>query len=557
MTVLTNIAAMKATHAMAKSHARVEASMANLSTGSRINSAKDDAAGLAVSVKMSTRTLSIARGQANAIDAVSMLATADEVVAKLIELVQGGRELNLQAANGTQSSADKTYLSAELKALQTEFARICESTEFNGERVFGDDPSSNRIVKFIVGADTTDTIEVDFSSVFGQLFAQALVPEISATRSPYTFGTQWEESWGIDFTDINNDGIGDIISKSKDSQGTKVKFFFGDGNGNFIPNSSSRNAYDMLVDTSQMGLASIDINNDGYEDLIMTHEASVNYYLNDGAGAYIYSSGNRGPEVEGVATGTRYNKYIAAGDANNDGKEDIVLTDYYGTVQLYTNDGDGTFTLSWQTSDANPLAERGNELFDVDGDGDLDLIRLGRETALESTINGYPEAWIEYHENLGDGTFSASPYGYLVQGIAANAWLWTPNDLAVGDINADGKDDLLYSDGLNLYSHLNEGTLGSANISSSPAAFDSLIEDLLAMRVTYGANINRLGHTIDRLTTTQLNLQASISKISDTNYATEVSNLASEQIIHKASSAMLAQANASQEVVFALLKEWL
>ena len=547
---------MKATHAMAKSHARVEASMAKLSTGSRINSAKDDAAGLAISVKMSTRTLSIARGQANAMDAVSMLATADEAVAKLIELVQRGRELNLQAANGTQSSADKTYLAAELNALQTEFARICESTEFNGETVFGDDPCSNRLVTFLVGADTTDTIEVDFSSVYAQLFAQALVPEISATRSPYTFGTQWNEQWGIDFTDINNDGIGDIISKSQDSQGTKVKFFFGDGNGNFTPNSSSRNAYDMLVDKSEFGLASIDINNDCYEDLIMTHEASVNYYLNDGAGAYVYSSGNRGPEVEGVGTGTRYNKYIAAGDVNNDGKEDIVLTTIYGSVQLYTNDGDGTFTLSWQTSDANPLAGRGNELFDVDGDGDLDLIRLGRETALESTINGYPEAWIEYHENLGDGTFSASPSGYLVQGIAANAWLWTPYDLAVGDINADGKDDLLYSDGLNLYSHLNEGTLGGANFPSS-AALDSLIEQLSAVRVTYGANINRLGHTIDRLTTTQLNLQASISKISDTNYATEVSSLAAAQIIHQASSAMLAQANTDQESVLKLLRDWL
>ena len=100
-------------------------------------------------------------------------------------------------------------------------------------------------------------------------------------------------------------------------------------------------------------------------------------------------------------------------------------------------------------------------------------------------------------------------------------------------------------------------TYGGLTLDSSLNEYDVVLDTLMTQRAEYGATVNRLHSVVDQLTQSNISHQQARSVITDTNYAAEVSNLAAAQIIHQASSAMLAQANTDQESVLTLLRDWL
>lgn len=168
MTVInTNIAASITANAM-KSNARVmENTMERLSTGSRVNSASDDAAGLAIGSKMTSQIRGLEQASRNANDAVSLLQTADGASIEISDMLQRMRELAVQAANGTNDSTDISNLNKEFAALATEIDRVTDDTEFNGLKVLqGNLTSASSVVDqldFVVGKDVADKLTVSFS----------------------------------------------------------------------------------------------------------------------------------------------------------------------------------------------------------------------------------------------------------------------------------------------------------------------------------------------------------------------------------------------------------
>ena len=164
--VNTNISASIAQSALMKNDRVLGKAMEQLSTGSKINSAADDAAGLAISTRMTSQINGLNVGIKNANDGISMLNTAEGALVEVTNMLQRMRELALESSNGTTDVKDRTYLNKEYQALAAEINRVATKTEWNGRTILDNtaDGSSSGAVEFQIGVDTGTTLEVDFGN---------------------------------------------------------------------------------------------------------------------------------------------------------------------------------------------------------------------------------------------------------------------------------------------------------------------------------------------------------------------------------------------------------
>ena len=156
----TNVAATITANALTKNERAMHQAMERLSTGQRINNAGDDAAGLAISSRMTTYINGLDMAVRNANDAISMLQTADGAIIEISSMLQRMRELMVQAASGTMSTADKTALDTEFQALDDQIDLISNSTEWNGTKLLN---GALGAVNFHVGANASQTISITFA----------------------------------------------------------------------------------------------------------------------------------------------------------------------------------------------------------------------------------------------------------------------------------------------------------------------------------------------------------------------------------------------------------
>ena len=159
LTINTNIASLNAQRNLNASQGSLATSMQRLSSGLRVNSAKDDAAGLAIAERMNAQVRGMNVAVRNANDGISMSQTADGALAQVSDSLQRMRELAVQARNSTNSSSDKDSLNKEFSQLQSEISRVLGGTTFNGKHILGSDATA---LTFQIGANTTadDTITV-------------------------------------------------------------------------------------------------------------------------------------------------------------------------------------------------------------------------------------------------------------------------------------------------------------------------------------------------------------------------------------------------------------
>ena len=160
--VNTNVNATVAQNALVRNERQMNTAMERLSTGQRINGAKDDAAGLAISSRMTSQVRGLEVGIRNANDAISMISTADGALVEVGNMLQRMRELALQSANGTTTSADRDYLNSEYANLLTEIDRIAQNTQWNGSAILNHATTASSTFAYQVGANGGQTIYVDF-----------------------------------------------------------------------------------------------------------------------------------------------------------------------------------------------------------------------------------------------------------------------------------------------------------------------------------------------------------------------------------------------------------
>jgi len=162
MTINTNVTSLNSQRALASTQSLLNTSMQRLSSGLRINSAKDDAAGMAIATRMDTQVRGQAVGIRNANDAISLTQTAEGAVSKVSDMLQRMRELAVQSANATNNTADRANLNSEFVQLGAEVTRSALFTKFNGQTVIGSQAGG---ITYQVGADTSDQVTVTTTNV--------------------------------------------------------------------------------------------------------------------------------------------------------------------------------------------------------------------------------------------------------------------------------------------------------------------------------------------------------------------------------------------------------
>jgi len=161
----TNTAATVTANAIAKNERAMSQAMERLSTGQRINSASDDAAGLAISSRMTSQINGLDMAVRNANDAISQIQTADGAYIEVTDMLQRMRELSVQASTGTNSSTDRAALNTEYQALSDEIQRIATNTQWNGSNILDDSAGSSGVVTYHIGANASQTVTVDLGDL--------------------------------------------------------------------------------------------------------------------------------------------------------------------------------------------------------------------------------------------------------------------------------------------------------------------------------------------------------------------------------------------------------
>ena len=176
----TNIASLNAQHNLAKSGATLQTALERLSSGLRINSAKDDAAGLAISERMTAQINGLNQATRNANDGISLTQTAESAISGMTDNLQRLRELAVQAANSTNSASDRASIQSEVSQLVSEIGRVSGTTEFNGIKLL-DGSFNNKTIQ--VGANSNQTIAVTIENTSTSKLGSSLSSSLTATNN--------------------------------------------------------------------------------------------------------------------------------------------------------------------------------------------------------------------------------------------------------------------------------------------------------------------------------------------------------------------------------------
>ena len=168
MRINTNVAAMNTYSRLTAANTAKSNSLAKLSSGSRINKAGDDAAGLAISEKMKSQIGGLTQAKRNAQDGISLVQTAEGALNESHSILERMRDLAVQGGNGTLTTDDRNSINKELSALHEELTRISQTTEFNTKQVFSQKKGDAVAFTFQIGANSGQTLSVSVSAMDGE-----------------------------------------------------------------------------------------------------------------------------------------------------------------------------------------------------------------------------------------------------------------------------------------------------------------------------------------------------------------------------------------------------
>jgi flagellin len=555
----SNINAYVAANALSKNQRVMDTAMERLSTGVRINSAADDAAGLAISSKMTSQINGLKQAVRNANDAISLVQVAEGATAGISDMLQRMRELAVQAANGSYTANDRQALDNEFQQLSGEIDRIATDTQCNGKNLLDGTGFASSTATFQVGANDNQTITANLGTLSTNLLG------ITASSSDYgahptTAPTLTQVAVGSAGSDTDGDGDNDLIYSNGNNSSVTVGVYENDGVGNFGNKQVIKSINDSGYYTD---IAFGDYDGDGDNDLIYSKgnnsSVTVGVYENDGVGNF----GNK--QVVKSISGSGVYTDIAFGDYDGDGDNDLIFSKGNNSsvaVGVYENDGVGNF---------------GNKqvIKSINDSGRHSSIAFGTTPALtqNASLNFNNLSLTE-----GDRITLAIPGGSQVQGVVGSGGLdalLTSMSSAVAAQNtlfsaATSENGVIALNGLSNGAALPSITVtlekpGSSNLASSSlgtvadsnntiTAVDKSLLEISDLRSSYGATLNRLEYAVNNLTNTAQNNESSRSGILDTNYAIETTELARTQIIQQAAMAMLVQANQQPNQVLELLK---
>ena len=600
----SNIASLMAQRQLSKASDSLAESSTRLSSGLRINGAKDDAAGLAIASTLGAHARIFTQGVRNVNDAISYLNVAEGATQQFSSILERMKELAESAANGTLSLTQRRSLDKEAFELQKEYNRIVQSTRFNNINIL--DGSVRELVTQ-AGIGTAAALQFNITENLSQAAGSG-----STTSSTNLAGTASYRSMvsgdfngdgkadlfvagsiyigngngtfkapsvltgytaatsSVEGADLNNDGRMDIVERNNVGQ---IKTYLSNGDGTFGAQIAASSGFSAFFGVQ-------DVNSDGILDMVGPAGASLRVALGNGDGTFatgkntatgalsgaVYSdfNGDGKIDVAGFATGTAVNIFYGGGDGSfvsggsvnvttsgslgaadldHDGLNDLVVDTGAG-AQILLNNGDSTFRTGQLISGVVPYADKFN-FADINADGNLDIISANTSSAGTSVVLGN-----------GDGTFGARINNSNV----------TNRSVVIGDFNGDGVPDIAGCSGTGFGVDIGiSNTTQTTNFAridlltrqsalSSMAVIDAALQRVNSQNGAMGALQVRLESASRTLESSSLNYEAARGRIVSADVASEAANLMRSNILQQTAAAILAQANQTPALALSLLR---
>ena len=504
----TNVLSLNAQRNLSTSGSQLATSLQRLSSGLRINSAKDDAAGLAISNRFTTQINGLNVAARNANDGISLSQTAESALGELTNNLQRIRELAVQSANATNSASDRTALDLEVQQRLAEIDRIATQTSFNGQKVLD---GTFGTASFQVGANAGETISINLSqgvktTQLGQIAKATSSTEVDVNALSGSATIQVGSSAAVT---IAASKAGTAAGQNAGSAYAKAAAV----NAASVPGltvSAQSNVEFAVAATTTTGTSGTPVATSTYSLRINGQDIFAAYDQSTGATLttqQISDAINAQSGTTGVTAALSGSKLLLSAA---DGRDIIVGQD------LGTGAGGGISAGTAQTVNGTAYTA-----------GTLGTVAQATATSTTAAaVNG------------GTLTFSAT------QNI-----ILTGDGTAYGLPNATNNTIALDTSTL---SAVNVTTVNNAN--NAIQRIDAALTSVSSIRSTFGAIQNRFESTIANLQAVSENLSASRSRILDTDFAAETANLTRAQILQQAGTAILAQANSVPQNVLTLLR---
>ncbi len=515
----TNILSLNAQRNLNMSQSSLATALQRLSSGLRINSAKDDAAGLAISERFTAQIRGLDQARRNANDGISLSQTAEGALQSSGDILQRIRELAVQSANASNSASDRQAINAEVSNLVAELDRVAQQTEFNGQKLIDGSFTS---ASFQIGANANQTITVTSANfrtnAYGNYRIGASVASTAGGDGSLTLGSTVgstiSTAWGT--LGASRVGTGGTLDVSGAAGSATITY-----SANASANDVAALVNAQTQATGVKASAYTEVNLAGFA-------ANTTYTLqvaSDNAVAQAqtisFTSGAT-VDADGLA---------AAVNAFNDVSSKTGVTAKIadsGTAVVLTNGSGNDIRLLNDSATGNDL-----NVTDVNGANSVTATAANGAGAF-----GTNEAWI-----TGELTFDSDKSFNVVDSDAGAVGTGT-GFLLTATTGDAGQ--------LQKVSDIDASTVAAAN--RTLALVDSALAAINGQRAKYGAVQSRFELTIINLQTTSENLSASRSRIRDADFAAETANLTRAQILQQAGTAMLAQANLIPNTVLTLLQ---
>ncbi|MEZ2744663.1 flagellin [Halopseudomonas bauzanensis] len=499
LTVNSNIASLNAQRNLGTSTSNLSTSLERLSSGSRINSAKDDAAGLQISNRLTSQINGLNVAVKNANDGVSIAQTAEGALQETTNILQRMRDLALQSANGSNSADDRAALQKEVAALQQEVDRIADTTAFGGRKLLNGTFSAT---DFQVGSNANETIQMEIGSSRGKDLGK--------------------------ISDLTFTGFASAATNANGKAYTEQTLSFK------VDGATAAQKVSVTEDMSARDVA--DAINANVSKVTATAETKATLTFAAAASAAgTFTAKINGEEVsfdyaDAATVGTLATSLKSAIDGN-DKLADLKVEIDAGAVTL--TDSQGNNIELTNVSSGAGLAAAANVTFASIGANGTTAVTpqdLGATTGAGAAVA------------TGNLSFTSSADNVSVSSNVATGGFGLTQDTEVSGALVDsGK------------------RVSTIDISTAAGAqealdiIDAALGTIDSQRADLGAVQNRFDSTISNLQNIAENASAARGRVMDTDYAAESANLAKNQIMQQAGTAMLAQANQLPQAVLSLL----
>jgi len=508
----TNLASLTAQRNLNSSQSAQSTALQRLSSGMRINSAKADAAGMAIASRMSSQVSGLTQAARNANDGISMAQTAEGALTSTTDLLQRMRTLAVQGANGTNSASDRTSIQAEVSQLQQEMNRIASTTQFNGQNVI--DGSINN-AQFQVGANANQSINFSIGDAKASSIGNNTVGPNAATLATTMSQAHVGTTSGAIPTNV-------FLAQALTVQGN--------GASVTIPNTT--------LTAGSSGFAVAAAVNAASGSTGVSATATSTATLTGFAAGAVSLKLQGAPTAAGGANPVTINATLASSTD---------MTGLASAINAQTG-------VTGITAVADTVT---GKISLTQGAGyDIGIANLNTQAAITVTgqtsagTAGTATAALAAAGTAGDtATVGArvsfnGPSSFTVASSVATSGIFDVAAAAVGStLNSVGSIDV---------TTMTNGVPTGAN--SALQVIDSALANINASRANLGAVQNRFASTISTLQTTTENISAARSRIQDTDFAAETAALSRSQILQQAGTAMLAQANQLPSQVMTLLR---